>query len=129
MTITQKANGCNKAANPTKNNLPFFQSYGSIFAPCQFRLPEAVIITELLYLRYENGNYREDFVLTDCFAHFRKKFGMSKIDMQKASCHLHRSGIITRSFREITVGYQIHKELDIRLNITGLTDLSEAEVC
>ena len=129
MTITQKADGCNKAAAPTKNNLPFFQSYGSIFAPCQFRLPEAVIITELLSLRYEIGNYREDFILTDCFAHFRKKFGMSKIDMQKASCHLHRSGIITRSFREITVGSQIHKELDIRLNITGLTDLSEAEVC
>jgi hypothetical protein len=77
MTITQKADGCNKASDPTKNNLPFFQSYGSIFAPC----------------------------------------------------HLHRPGIITRSFREITVGSQIHKELDIRLNITGLTDLSEAEVC
>jgi len=129
MTITQKANGCNKAADPTKNNLPFFQSYGSIFAPCQFGLLEAVIITELLSLRYEIGDYNGDFILTDCFAHFRKKFGMSKIDMQKASCHLHRSGIITRSFREITVGSQIHKELDIRLNITGLTDLSEAEVC
>ena len=129
MTITQEAKGCNKAADPTKNKLPFFQSYGSIFALCQFGLPEAVIITELLSLRYEIGDYREDFILTDCFAHFRKKFGMSKIDMQKASCHLHRSGIITRSFREITVGSQIHKELDIRLNITGLTDLSEAEVC
>ena len=129
MTITQKADGCNKASDPTKNNLPFFQSYGSIFATCQFGLPEAVIITELLSLRYEIGDYREDFILTDCFAHFRKKFGMSKVDMQKASCHLHRSGIITRSFREITVGSQIHKELDIRLNITGLTDLSEAEVC
>ena len=129
MTITQEAEGCNKVADPTKNKLPFFQSYGSIFSPCQFGLPEAVIITELLSLRYEIGDYREDFILTDCFAHFRKKFGMSKIDMQKASCHLHRSGIITRSFREITVGSQIHKELDIRLNITGLTDLSEAEVC
>ena len=99
MTITQKANGCNKAANPTKNNLPFFQSYGSIFAPCQFRLPEAVIITELLSLRYESGDYNGDFILTDCFAHFRKKFGMSKIDMQKASCHLHGSGIITTAIK------------------------------
>ena len=85
MTITQEAEGCNKAADPTKNKLPFFQSYGSIFSPCQFGLPEAVIITELLSLRYEIGDYREDFILTDCFAHFRKKFGMSKIDMQKAS--------------------------------------------
>ena len=104
MTITQKAEGRNKAANPTKNNLPFFQPYGLIFAPCQFGLPEAVIITDLLSLRYEIGDYNGDFILTDCFAHFRKKFGMSKIDMQKVSCHLHRSSII-----EITVGYEIHK--------------------
>jgi hypothetical protein len=64
MTITQKADGCNKATDPTKNNLPFFQSYGSIFAPCQFGLPEAVIITELLSLRYEIGDYNGDFILT-----------------------------------------------------------------
>jgi hypothetical protein len=86
---------------------------------------EQLILNELMRLSF-SPSMTEDvntFKLRRCFSYFNQKFGISKLQMQKASCHLSSFGLVSRSFREvISIEDIASKELDLTLHINAAQD-------
>jgi hypothetical protein len=138
MTITQKFAGYNKRCAWLKNyqyspasnedEIPYWCSNRTIWHG-RSDLIETVILTELIFLRDNFAGHDSEFELSGCFAYFWYKFGINKLQMQKASWQLHNDGFVTRHFREVIAGENgIHKELDLRLSteLTGFLLRTEA---
>ena len=100
MNISQKSNQYNTRRAVLKNN-PYFLAnnelpYWQGNPKSKSDLIATVILTELVSLKYDSGSDDEDdFELKDCFAHFWKRFNINKLQMQRATCHLHQAGIVS----------------------------------
>ena len=130
MNITQNLKGYNKRYSKSKNSTYFLKDSG--LPPYRFRhklCVENTVLKELILLSYSLPSNGNDFKLKNCFAYFGRKFGINKLQMQKASYHLSSWGVISRSFREVITGEDaVFKELDLTLHIDRLNAALEEEV-
>jgi hypothetical protein len=137
MNIIQNLKRRNKIYVPIRG-VPCF-SEGNELLPCWYHcngcqqnrsnLAESTVLNELILLSHSLADTSGNFELKNCFAYFGKRFGISKLQMQKDSCYLGNLGLVSRVFREVIIDEDmVFKELDLTLHTDRLNAFLEEEI-